>query len=71
MLSKFTIAIALILAVALGALANIKQQHEANSGPYDSQGNYVGPGPDPRGSLPSRYQNPDVPGPRWDPAGNR
>ena len=50
MFTKTTIALALILATASGALAATKKQHSANPAwdVYDSRGVYVGSDPDSR-----------------------
>jgi len=50
MLTKTTIALALIVGITSGALAETKRQHSANPGydVYNSRGVYVGSDPDPR-----------------------
>ena len=50
MFTKITIALALVLATAAGALAATKKQHSTNPGfdVYDSRGTYVGSDPDAR-----------------------
>ena len=50
MFTKTTIALALILATASGALAATKKQHSTNPGfdVYDGRGMYVGSDPDAR-----------------------
>jgi hypothetical protein len=71
MLTKLSIALALIIAVTSGALTADREQHGGAAGPYDSQGNYRGPGPDPRNSVPSRYEAPDTAVRRRDPGRER
>jgi hypothetical protein len=71
MLAKITIALALVVAVSSGAAAAAKGQDVEVWGPYDSQGNYLGAGPDPRGNAATRGEWPDNPIRISDPHGSR
>jgi hypothetical protein len=56
MLAKMTIALAVIVVVTSGAVAATKGQDVGVWGPYDSQGNYLGAGPEPRDAAAARRE---------------
>jgi hypothetical protein len=59
MLEKIAIALAVIVGVTSGAAAATKGQEVGVWGPYDSQGNYLGAGPDPRDAAVAHRESPD------------